>query len=279
MTNPYINSMFEDNEADLVYSLSDELIYNAGVAIEYLPREVVRMDPVLNEPLSSQFNKVFQLDAYIETTDSFSAGNEMFGPVGLSFNFSSASLSVSRRLFIANTGMSEPREGDLIFIKPNQMLFEITNTNVKDPLISGGRHYTYTIFVQPYKAGEGNSSFSNKFQMSTDLQSVLDEFLGHVDQTTWTGYDASMDTVTVDSIEIFADDDLSGISPIIRADTTEFTADMLLTVDDMLGIWNESADDILEMMDDKMPRFAQNEKFECDGESKIFNDTNPFGFF
>jgi hypothetical protein len=277
MTNPYFNSQFEDNEADLVYSLSDELIYNAGVAIEYLPREVVRMDPVLNEPLSSQFNKVYQLDAYIESTDSFSSGNEIFGPVGLSFNFSSASMSVSRRLFIAETGMKEPVEGDLIFIKANQMLFEITNTNVKDPLVSGGRHYTYTIFIQPYKFGEGNTSFENKFQMSNDLQSVLDEFLGHVDQTTWTGYDASMDDVTADFNGVSVDDDSSGISPIIRADTTEFTADALLTADDMLGIWNESADDVLKMMDDRDGRFSQNSVFECENNT-IFNDTNPFGF-
>ncbi|QNH71823.1 putative neck protein [Rhizobium phage P9VFCI] len=277
MTNPYVNNQFYDNEAELIYSLSDELIFNAGIDIEYLPREVVRMDPVLNEPLSSQFNKVYQLDAYIETTDSFSAGNEIFGPVGLSFNFAAASLSVSRRQFIAITGMREPLEGDLIFIKPNQMLFEITNTNVKDPLISGGRHFTYTIYIQPFKYGEGNTSFENKFQLSTDLQSVLGEFLGHVDQTTWVGFDASMDTVYADSMDISADDNFSGISPIIRADTDEFTADMTLTADDLLGIWNESADDVLEMMDDKINRFAQNDKFEC-STSQIFNDTNPFGF-
>ncbi|QGZ13877.1 head closure Hc2 [Rhizobium phage RL38J1] len=277
MTNPYVNSQFYDNEAELIYALSDELIFNAGVEIEYLPREVVRMDPVLNEPLSSQFNKVYQLDAYIETTDAFSAGNEIFGPVGLSFNFSAASLSVSRRQFIAITGMREPLEGDLIFIKSNQMLFEITNTNVKDPLISGGRHFTYTIYIQPFKYGEGNASFENKFNLSTDLQSVLGEFLGHVDQTTWTGFDASMDTVYADDMDISVDDDFRGISPIIRADTDEFTADMTLTADDLLGIWNESADDVLEMMDDKMNRFAQNDKFEC-STSQIFNDTNPFGF-
>ncbi|QNH71407.1 head closure Hc2 [Rhizobium phage AF3] len=277
MTNPYVNNQFYDNEAELIYSLSDELIFNAGIDIEYLPREVVRMDPVLNEPLSSQFNKVYQLDAYIETTDSFSAGNEIFGPVGLSFNFAAASLSVSRRQFIAITGMREPLEGDLIFIKPNQMLFEITNTNVKDPLISGGRHFTYTIYIQPFKYGEGNTSFENKFQLSTDLQSVLGEFLGHVDQTTWVGFDASIDTVYADSMDISADDNFSGISPIIRADTDEFTADMTLTADDLLGIWNESADDVLEMMDDKINRFAQNDKFEC-STSQIFNDTNPFGF-
>ncbi|AIK68270.1 head closure Hc2 [Rhizobium phage vB_RleM_P10VF] len=277
MTNPYVNNQFYDNEAELIYSLSDELIFNAGIDIEYLPREVVRMDPVLNEPLSSQFNKVYQLDAYIETTDSFSAGNEIFGPVGLSFNFAAASLSVSRRQFIAITGMREPLEGDLIFIKPNQMLFEITNTNVKDPLISGGRHFTYTIYIQPFKYGEGNTSFENKFQLSTDLQSVLGEFLGHVDQTTWVGFDASMDTVYADSMDISADDNFSGISPIVRADTDEFTADMTLTADDLLGIWNESADDVLEMMDDKINRFAQNDKFEC-STSQIFNDTNPFGF-
>ncbi|AKE44755.1 head closure Hc2 [Sinorhizobium phage phiM9] len=278
MANPYFNNFIEDQDASLIYDLSDELIYNAGIEVEYLPREVVRMDPILNEPLSSQFNKVFQLDALVESSDAFFAGNEMFGAAGLAFSFSSASISVSRRKFMAITGMDMPRDGDLVFIKPNQMLFEITNTNTRDPLISGGRQFTYVIYLQPFKYGEGTSSFDTKFQSSESLSSVLDEFLSRVDQTKWTGYDSSSVDTTSDTMTVDASHDHIGIQSIIRADTDEFTADCELTADDQLKSWNESAEDVLEMMDERIPEYADNDKFECAGDKIIIDETNPFGF-
>jgi hypothetical protein len=159
------------------------------------------------------------------------------------------------------------------------MLFEITNTNARDPLISGGRQYTFTIYLQPFKYGEGTASFKDsKFQRSDALGSVLDEFLSHVDQTLWTGYDASMDSVTADDMTITSDDNEVGISEIVRADTTEFTADSELTADDQLGIWNDSAEDVLDMIDDRLAEYADNAAFECEGEKIIINDSNPFGF-
>ncbi|ASV44685.1 neck protein [Agrobacterium phage Atu_ph04] len=280
MVNPYFKSNFFDNEMNLLADLTDEAIYTTGIEVEYLPRKIVQHDPIMNEPLSSQFNEVYQIDMAIESTESFFAGNESISSIGLAFSFASSSLSVSRRKFTSVTGMQEPLNGDLIFIKQNQMLFEIVNTNVRDPLISGGRHFTFTIFVKPFSIGEGNSSFKeSKFKGSRDLQETLSNFLGVVDQKEWDFLDASVDSVTADNNVLRVDVEESGLSQIVRADSETFTADCELTADDLLGVWNNSIDDVMRTMDQKIPNFSDNGEFECVEEKILVDKTNPFGFF
>lgn len=280
MVNPFFKSNFFSNELNLLSDLTDEAIENTGIEVEYLPRKIVQHDPIMNEPLSSQFNEVFQLDMAIESTESFFAGNESLSAIGLAFSFSSSSLSVSRRKFTSVTGMQEPLNGDLLFIKQNQMLFEIVNTNVRDPLISGGRHFTFTIFIKPFSIGEGTTSFKDsKFKGSRDLQDTLSDFLSVVDQSEWEFMDSSVDSVTADNNSIRADREESGLTQIVRADNENFTADCELTADDLLGVWNNSIDDVMNTMDKKIPNFSDNGNFQCVEDKILVDKTNPFNFF
>ena len=281
MTNPFFNTQFYDQEADLIYSLSDELIYNSGLEIEYLKRDVVRKDPILNEPLSSQFNEVFRLDVAVESASPFFAGNEIFGPVGLTFGLESTSLAVSRRKFISTTGLDAPREGDLVFISQNKMIFEIVNVNAKDPLLSGGRQFVYVMYVQPFRFGEGKTTFDtgSKFGQSRVLEDVLSDLLERVDQTMWENIDSSSIEFNADTIELSSSHVSKSLGEIIRADNVNYTADCTLTADDVLRVFDDSAKDILEVMDERIPNYAQNGEFECQGKNKIVNDSNPFGFW
>ena len=182
MTNPHFKYLHQEDSA-LLYELSDESISMLGIEIEYLPRTIMQTDVILNEPLSSQFNDVFVLDATIDSTEAFFPGNEVFGPAGLMFGGTGPTLSVSRREFMRITKRNEPNEGDLVFIKENRLLFEIQNVNTLDPLISGGRQYVYTLYLMPYTGGEGHTKFTDdKFKMSPNLDDLLEKFKDETEQ-------------------------------------------------------------------------------------------------
>lgn len=281
MANPFLSSLIDGYDADLLQSLNDEVIYTKGIEIEYMPRTVMRKDPIMNEALSSQFEDVKVLDAFVLSSELFFPGNEIFGPVGLQFGPTASSLMVSRREFIRITGMQEPVEGDLIFVKANKLLFEITNVNNRDPLISGGRMFSFVIYMHPYQAGEGNTSFPvDKFKTSKTLSEFLDYLTDETEQKKWTEnwHDFSSTHVTFDSTEITMDQDKHYSPGIIRFDSTLLTFDSTAyTFDDSLTSWDDSKEEVLEMLDENLTYQPMNKEFECN-RAGVKIETNPFGF-
>lgn len=187
MANPFFNKNLGNNDFNLINRLEQRNIYDNGVEIEYLPRTVMNRDPILNEPLSSVFDEAIKLDAKVHGHDMFFAGNQSMNMNGFTFSFSSASLLVHREEFIRLTKLREPREGDLVFISANRMLFDIINVNAKDAVISGGRQFTFEIFVKPFTWSEGNVSFNklNETNTSDPLIDIMKDMVGKVDQSEW----------------------------------------------------------------------------------------------
>jgi hypothetical protein len=104
--------------------------------------------------------------------------------------------------------------------------------------------------------------------------------LDKVDRETWSDLwaDSSSDKFTADMTEITADQMVQAFTGIIRADTGLLTTDNIgITADDMLFDFKKRDDSVLAVMDNKIPDFAQNNAFECEGENKV-TETGPFGF-
>lgn len=187
MANKLFNHTLFSNDATFIEKIHNRFIYDNGIECEYLPRTVMNRDPILNEPLSSVFKEAIQLDAYISNTEMFFGGNQSLNINGFSFAFSSASLLLSRREFIEKVKIDSPHEGDLIFLRPNQMLFEIINVNAKDAIISGGRLFTFEVFIKPYSWGEGYASFDdlNDANTSSPAIDIIKDMVQHVDESKW----------------------------------------------------------------------------------------------
>lgn len=187
MANKLFNHALFSNDAKFLQDIHNRFIYDNGLGIEYLPRKVMNRDPILNEPLSSVFEEAISLDAYVANTEMFIGGNQSLGMNGFGFAFGAASLLLSRSEFLAKVKYDNPHEGDLIFIHPNRMLFEIVNVNSKDSIISGGRLFMYEVFIKPYTWGEGYASFDslNDANTSSPAIDIIQDMIGKVDDTKW----------------------------------------------------------------------------------------------
>uniref|UniRef100_A0AAU8HZB5 Head closure Hc2 n=1 Tax=Rhizobium phage IG49 TaxID=3129228 RepID=A0AAU8HZB5_9CAUD len=187
MANKLFNHSLFSNDAKFIQSIHDRFIFDNGIDAEYLPRKIMNRDPILNEPLSSVFDEAISLDMYIHNTEMFFGGNQTLGMNGFSFSFGAASVLVSRNEFIAKVKIDSPHEGDLIFLHPNKMLFEIINVNSKDAIISGGRLFTFEIFIKPYSWGEGYASFDNLNDGNTSSPAIdiIKDMVNKVDESKW----------------------------------------------------------------------------------------------
>ena len=185
MANPLFNQGLFESDATFLRDMHNAFIYDNGIGIEYLPRKVMNRDPIMNEPLSSVFEKAIQLDAYVANQEMFFPGNQSIASNGFGFSFAAASLYISRDEFIAKVMIDAPHEGDLIFIHTNKMLFEIISVNAKDAVVSGGRLFTFTVSIKPYAYGEGYANFDAIKDSNSNSGSLIQDMISAVDDSKW----------------------------------------------------------------------------------------------
>ncbi len=152
------NALFSDGESEMLSSLVDETIAFSGISVVYVPRSVLATDDVLNEITSSEFKDAFTLTIQLNEVGAFSPNDIILGKIGMDLSAGeSSSFSISRSEFANEVPNSKldvpdrPNHGDLIYIPNVQQLLQIIDVDTRDPHLSGGDLWVWSIKCEPYR--------------------------------------------------------------------------------------------------------------------------------
>jgi hypothetical protein len=159
MANPHF-SVFMQGDFELRERLISGLIYDRGIGVKWLPKELVAIDQVMNEVVVSQFDEAIDLDILVEAESSeFIAPNPMFAFGGFSF---SPDNNVKFHFLIKEATAKYGRvlrEGDLIFIHEVSKVFEISAIEREDVFRTGGKLVALVGFMSIHQPSEGTTHF------------------------------------------------------------------------------------------------------------------------
>lgn len=137
----------QTNESDVVQQMTDECIQVTGVDMYYLPRTIESRDELFGEDVLSSFDTKYQIEMYIDSYEGYQ-GEDVLAQFGINVD-DQIELTVSVPRFTAETGMTKPLEGDLVYWPTANTLFEIKF--VEDELQSfytHGKLYTFKLKCQ-----------------------------------------------------------------------------------------------------------------------------------
>ena len=161
------------DEDGLIRDLIDEQIFFYGTEFQYLPRTQKNFDNILTESSKSTFKRALPVVLYIQSHDGYDGNgdSQLLSKFGLR---SSEQMTVvmSRRRFeedmapvilqdyIDEGGVPDrmegetdlrPKEGDLIWFKMDNSLFEITQVVFDVPFFIRGSAYTFVLYCEKFE--------------------------------------------------------------------------------------------------------------------------------
>jgi hypothetical protein len=123
----------------------------------YLPRNVVKVDTILNEDVVSKFGEAFKIESYIESLDGYGGDGVLMSKFGLQIR-DQMTLIISRkrwqqlvgRFKVGNT-LPRPGEGDLIYFPLDHVLMEIKFVEDKAPFFQLQNLPTYKLTCEMFE--------------------------------------------------------------------------------------------------------------------------------
>lgn len=118
-TNFYFNNFQNSQEQNLIEDLVIESIKIYGHEVWYCPRTIVNEETVFSEDELASFNSAYSIEMYIKNVEGFEGEGDFLSKFGLQIR-DRITFTVSRRTFTDDiTGLTRPREGDMIFFPLN----------------------------------------------------------------------------------------------------------------------------------------------------------------
>jgi hypothetical protein len=150
-TNPYISNFNNIGEQNLAENITIEVIQTMGQDCLYIPREFLSIDKLFGEDPGSAFLDSYKLEMYLVSYKAFD-GTDVITQFGLEIK-DKVTLLFARKRFIQEvsnkkTGITRPREGDLIYFPLSKSLFEINFVEHENPLYPFGKLYSYLITAE-----------------------------------------------------------------------------------------------------------------------------------
>ena len=212
------------SEQRLVEDLTIESIKIYGQDMVYIPREFLNRDDVFGEDLLAKFEDTYSVEMYIESVDGFEGEGDFMSRFGLQIR-DSVNLVVSKKRFEmvvsrADTSVTRPREGDLIYFPLSGGVFEIKFVEHENPFYQLGKLYTYKLSCElfnynqeEFNTGDSNidrvedhrQQFVTLLVLGSSAGSTLDYYVGEtVTQAggtatvvDWSGGDSTTKTLSV----------------------------------------------------------------------------------
>lgn len=152
MRNNYFNIYSKNSEQSMYQSLIEEAIRIHGLDVYYLPRTIDenKRDFLFGEDAQARFEQNFLMEMYLKNADNYEGEGDILRKFGVAVN-DTAVLTVSRRRFKAETNLTQPREGDLIYIPLSNTLFEIRHVKTENPFYQFGKLYTYDLDIEAFQ--------------------------------------------------------------------------------------------------------------------------------
>ena len=144
MLNPYFSYFETPSETSLTDSLIQEVIQMSGVNIQFSPRELVHSDYLFGEDYKSAFRDAYEIEVWVENFTGFGGQNDFVTKFGLEIT-DTINLTMSQTRFTEVTGITRPKEGDLIYFPISTSLFEIKFVENEGAFYNGGALPVYNI--------------------------------------------------------------------------------------------------------------------------------------
>ena len=127
------------SEQNLYEDIVIESLKIYGQDVYYLPRDIVNEDTILGDDVVSSFNSAHVIEMYIENTEGFDGGGDLFTRFGVEIR-DEATFVVSRRRWDQTVKKWDtelvsvrPREGDLIYLPMTNKIFQISHVEHEQP--------------------------------------------------------------------------------------------------------------------------------------------------
>lgn len=275
------------SEQNVLEDIIIESLKIYGHDMYYLPRNIVKIDKILNEDVVSKFGEAFKLEAYIESLDGYGGDGTLMSKFGLQIR-DQMTLIISRkrwqqlvgRFKVGNT-LPRPGEGDLIYFPTDHVLMEIKFVEYRSPFFQLKNVPTYKLTCEMFEySGEDLNTgiteidslqLSKSNQIGLTLSSSTGQFsVGETITCTVNGHSVTAEVVshngnllTVVNIKT-NDSQFHHIVGTISGVTSASSAVV------------SSSEDIIAM--EAADPSAQNASFESLGDDLIdFSEINPFG--
>ena len=280
-TNLYFNNVTSHAEQELINELTSEVIKIHGLDVLYIPRKLIKEDPLLGEDVLAQFDEAYEIEMYLKSTEGFGGEGDLVSKFGLDVRDEVIFTVHKDRFELAAEPMTKPLEGDLIFLpKTSKGLFEIKFVEHEQPFYQAGKNYSFDLTCELFQYSEEQldtgiaviDDIEREQSASIDFVMIAgggDGFL--VDEKVYQG--ASLATATAQGTAV----SWTAETRTLRANDTSgtFVAGQPVIGDTSDAEWTLTSYD-----DQALPTtpFADNVEFETEADSILdFSESNPFG--
>jgi len=279
-TNLYFNNVTSHAEQELINDLTSEVIQLHGMDVFYIPRTLIKEDPLLDEDVLSKFEVAYEIEMYIKGTEGFGGEGDLVSKFGLDVR-DEVIFTVHKDRFELATTKPKPLEGDLIFLPMSKGLFEIKFVEHEQPFYQAGKNYSFDITCELFQYSE------EQFEKGVPevIRDIEREQSAAIDFVMTAGGSGSY---TIDE-EVYQGASLAEATAkgtvvswttatrTLRANDTSgtFVAGASVYGDDSNAVWSLTSYD-----DQALPTtpFADNVEFETEADSILdFSESNPFG--
>ena len=280
-TNLYFNNVTSSEEQRLINDLTEEVVKIHGIDLFYIPRKLIKEDPLLGEDVLAQFEEAYDIEMYLKSTEGFGGEGDLVSKFGLDVRDEVIFTVHKDRFQEAAEPMTKPLEGDLIFL-PNTSkgLFEIKFVEHEQPFYQAGQNYSFDLTCELFQYSEeqldtGIAAIDDiEREQSASIDFVMtaggsDSF--SIDEAIYQG--PSLANATAEGIVV----SWNATTRTLRANDTSgtFVAGQSITGDSSGAVWTLTSYD-----DQALPTtpFADNVEFETEADSILdFSESNPFG--
>lgn len=161
MRNIYFSEKVK-SEQNLFEDIIIESLKTYGQDVYYLPRDIVNEDEIFGQDVPSTFNSSYRIEMYIDNIEGFDGEGDLFTKFGVEIR-DEATFTVARRRwnqtvakFDNNINSIRPREGDLIYLRLSNKLFEITHVEHEQPFYQLNNLPVYKLRAQLFEYNDEN---------------------------------------------------------------------------------------------------------------------------
>ena len=178
-TSVYFNGAVQ-SEQNLYEDLVLESIKMFGQDVVYVPREQIYEDAILNETLN-QYTHAYPIECFIENTEGFEGDGNLLGKFGLEIRDQGTFVIPKKRWDhvvghnlsddLGNQVLTQPGEGDLIYMPMTDRMFEIKYVEPKLPFFQIQDLPTYTLTAELFEYDGQN--FNTGLQEIDNIELLL----------------------------------------------------------------------------------------------------------
>ena len=179
--NPYFKKNYSSqSEQDLYDDLMEESIKIHGIDVQYLPREIQKIDSLFKDVEVSQFTATHEIEMYIDSYEGFAGEGDFLSKFGVEIRDTLELTVMVNRFNTLNLG--RPKEGDLIFFPFNKQLFEVMFVEDEQIFYTLGERFVYRLKLELFE-------YSNQIINTgiEDIDSIQYESAYSIELTTTTG--------------------------------------------------------------------------------------------